>query len=85
MFVLSYKTSYLNKEVNRTEPSPSVRVPWLGHPSGDPNKLLGQDGAKLCARERTLVGGATNKLECCITLGRNGLPGRNTPAYWSHS
>jgi hypothetical protein len=25
-----YKTSYLYEEVNCTEPSPSVRVPWLG-------------------------------------------------------
>jgi hypothetical protein len=28
MFYLIYKTSYLNKEVNGTEPSFSVRVPW---------------------------------------------------------
>ncbi len=27
-FFLLYKTSYLNEEVIRTEPSPSVRVPW---------------------------------------------------------
>jgi len=26
---LCYKTSYLNEEVNRTEPSPSVSVPWI--------------------------------------------------------
>jgi hypothetical protein len=24
-----YKTSYLNEEVNRTEPSPLVSVPWF--------------------------------------------------------
>jgi hypothetical protein len=24
-----YKTSYLNEEVNRTEPFPLVRIPWL--------------------------------------------------------
>ena len=24
-----YKTSYLDEEVNRTEPSPSVSIPWL--------------------------------------------------------
>jgi hypothetical protein len=28
MLFTFYKTSYLNKEVNRTEPSPSVSVPW---------------------------------------------------------
>jgi hypothetical protein len=27
-----YKTTYLNEEVNRTEPSPSVRLPWHIHP-----------------------------------------------------
>ncbi len=27
-FFLFYKTSYLNTEVNCTEPSPSVRIPW---------------------------------------------------------
>jgi len=27
--LLFYKTSYLNEEVNRTEPSPSVRISWL--------------------------------------------------------
>ncbi len=27
---LFYKATYLNEEVNCTEPSPSVRVPWLG-------------------------------------------------------
>jgi hypothetical protein len=30
-FFLFYKTTYLNEEVNRTEPSPSVRVPWICH------------------------------------------------------
>jgi hypothetical protein len=29
IFYLSYKTSYLNKEVNCTEPSPLVNVPCL--------------------------------------------------------
>jgi hypothetical protein len=33
-----YKTSYLNEEVNRTEPSPSVSVPCL-EPNTQP-KLL---------------------------------------------
>ncbi len=28
LFFLFYKTSYLNEEVNRTLPSPTVRVPW---------------------------------------------------------
>jgi hypothetical protein len=28
--LLFYKTSYLNEEVNCTEPSPSVSVPWIG-------------------------------------------------------
>jgi hypothetical protein len=28
-FFIFYKTRYLNKEVNCTEPSPSVRVPWI--------------------------------------------------------
>jgi hypothetical protein len=27
---LFYQTSYLNEEVNCTEPSPSVSVPWFG-------------------------------------------------------
>ncbi len=30
-----YKTSYLNEEVNRTEPSPSVRFPWSANPGKD--------------------------------------------------
>jgi hypothetical protein len=29
LFTLFQKTSYLNVEVNCTEPSPSVRVPWI--------------------------------------------------------
>jgi hypothetical protein len=29
---ICYKTSYLNEEVNRTEPSLSVSVPCLDHP-----------------------------------------------------
>jgi hypothetical protein len=28
-FFTFYKTSYLNEEVNRTEPSPSVSIPWF--------------------------------------------------------
>ncbi len=28
IFFFAYKTTYLNEEVNRTEPSSSVRVPW---------------------------------------------------------
>ncbi len=28
ILLLSYTTSFLNEEVNRTEPSPSVSVPW---------------------------------------------------------
>ncbi len=31
-----YKTSYLNEEVNRTEPSPSVSVPWFHPRTGRP-------------------------------------------------
>jgi hypothetical protein len=31
-----YKTSYLNEEVNCTEHSPSVRVPWLMLSSNHP-------------------------------------------------
>ncbi len=31
-YLLYYKTSYLNKEVNRTEPSPSVSTPCLLDP-----------------------------------------------------
>ncbi len=30
IFLLYNKTSYLNEEVNRTEPSASVSVPWSG-------------------------------------------------------
>ncbi len=28
---ISYKTSFLEEEVNCTEPSPSVRIPWFVH------------------------------------------------------
>jgi len=28
-FLLNYKVSYLKEEVNCTEPSPSVSVPWV--------------------------------------------------------
>jgi hypothetical protein len=28
-FFLFYKTTYLNEEVNHTDPSPSVRLPWF--------------------------------------------------------
>ncbi len=28
-FSIFYRTTFLNKEVNRTEPSPSVRVSWM--------------------------------------------------------
>jgi hypothetical protein len=28
-YIRFYKTSYLNEEVNCTEPSPSVSIPWL--------------------------------------------------------
>ncbi len=28
-FILFYKRRYLNEEVNCTDPSPSVRVPWV--------------------------------------------------------
>jgi hypothetical protein len=27
-YLLFYKTSYINEEVNRTEPPPSVTLPW---------------------------------------------------------
>jgi hypothetical protein len=33
MFTFFYKTSNLNEEVNRTEPFPSVSVPWLMNPT----------------------------------------------------
>jgi hypothetical protein len=29
LYLSFYKTTYLNMEVNRTEPSPSVRIPFL--------------------------------------------------------
>jgi len=29
VFTFFYKTSYLNEEVNCTEPSPSVSIPWF--------------------------------------------------------
>jgi hypothetical protein len=28
LFFPFYKTTYLNEEVNRTDPSPSIRLPW---------------------------------------------------------
>ncbi len=31
LFNFFYKTSYLNEEVNSTEPSPSVSFPWLAY------------------------------------------------------
>jgi hypothetical protein len=32
-FLLFYKTSYLNEEVNCSELSPSVSVPWFDQPT----------------------------------------------------
>ncbi len=33
--VFFYKESYLNEEVNCTDPFPSVRFPWSAHPCKD--------------------------------------------------
>jgi hypothetical protein len=37
---LFYKTSYPNEEVNHTEPSPSVSVPYLDDNNGLPLQLV---------------------------------------------
>jgi hypothetical protein len=47
-FFLFYETSYLNKEVNRTEPCPSVRVPWCWGWNFFSMPLILQTNKQLC-------------------------------------
>jgi hypothetical protein len=48
LFTFYYKTSYLNEEVSRAEPSPSVSVPW-SHPITSCPLILYDKKATVCS------------------------------------
>jgi len=53
-----YKTDYLNEEVNCTEPSPSVSIPWLGKISCRQN-IFGAKAEQLLCKQFLMLLTAT--------------------------
>ncbi len=80
-----YKTGYLNKEVNCTEPSPSVSIPWANF---SPKKILNKFNLKKRIQNKVFISNKcltetgpnlqnflrlyfTNVCVLCLSLGRH--------------